>query len=161
VFSAIHSTAERNMSALPAEPAAVVAFVDGQAKVKSPATVRRYIATIAHRAAALMDPTKAEMVRLAVKRLVRTKGSRQRQAAPLGELAAERILATQPKTLVGLRNVALMLVMRDLLARRSEAAALTVDDNSCSTTLTARVRVRAWCKRSTLLRKPVFQRLQL
>jgi hypothetical protein len=76
------------MSALPAEPAAVVAFVDGQAKVKSPATVRRYIATIAHRAAALMDPTKAEMVRLAVNRLVRTKGSRQRQAAPLGELAA-------------------------------------------------------------------------
>jgi hypothetical protein len=110
--------------------AAIAAFVDGQAEVKSPATVRRYVATIAHmhRAAALVDPTKAEIVRLAVKRLVRTKGSRQRQAAPLGELAAERILATQPKTLAGLRNVALMLLMRDLLARRSEAAALTVED---------------------------------
>jgi site-specific recombinase XerD len=120
--------AERNISALPAEPTAVVAFVDAQAVL--PATVRRYIATIAHmhRAAALADPTKAEIVRLAVKRLVRSKGSRQRQAAPLGELAAERILATQPKTLAGLRNVALMLVMRDLLARRSEAAALTVED---------------------------------
>src|SRR4029077_20143490 len=57
------------------------------------------------------------------------KGLRQRQAAPLGELvAAERILATQPKTVAGLRNVALMLVMWDLLARRSEAAALTVED---------------------------------
>jgi hypothetical protein len=89
------------MSALPAEPGAVVAFVDGQGEVKSPAAVRRYVATIAHmhRAAALVDPTRAEIVRLAVKRLVRTKGSRQRQAAPLGELAAERILATQTKTL--------------------------------------------------------------
>jgi hypothetical protein len=118
--------AERNVSALPAEPTTVVAFVDGQGEIKSPATVRRYVATIAHmhRAAELTDPTKAEVVRLAVKRLTRAKGSRQRQAAPLGELAAERILATQSKTLSGLRNVALMLVMRDLLARRSEAAAL-------------------------------------
>jgi site-specific recombinase XerD len=122
--------AERNISALPAEPTAVVAFVDAQAVLKSPATVRRYIATIAHmhRAAELADPTKAEAVRLAIIRLVRAKGSRQRQAAPLGELAVERILATQPKTLSGLRNVALMLVMRDLLARRSEAAALRIED---------------------------------
>jgi hypothetical protein len=118
--------AERNISALPAEPTAVVAFVE----LKSPATVRRYIATIAHmhRAATLADPTKAEIVRLAVKRLVRSKGSRQRQAAPLGELAVERILATQPKTVAGFRNVALVLVMRDLLARRSEAAVLKVED---------------------------------
>jgi hypothetical protein len=77
----------------------VVAFVDTQAELKSPATVRRYIATIAHmhRAAALADPTKAEIVRLAVKRLVRAKGSRQRQAAPLGELAAERSSPRNPR----------------------------------------------------------------
>src|SRR6516164_7220432 len=86
--------AERNVSALPADPAVVVAFVDAQAEIKSPATVRRYIATIAHihRAAELTDPTKAEAVRLALKRLARAKGSRQRQAAPIDELAAERIL---------------------------------------------------------------------
>src|SRR6516165_1955724 len=121
---------ERNVSVLPAEPTTLVGFVDAQAELKSPATVRRYIATIArmHRAAGLADPTKAEIVRLAVRRMVRAKGSRQRQAAPLDEIAAERILATQPKTLAGLRNVALMLVMRDLLARRSEVAALTVED---------------------------------
>src|SRR4029077_4773710 len=40
----------------------------------------------------------------------------------------ERILATQPKTVAGFRNVALVLVMRDLLARRSEAAVLKVED---------------------------------
>ena len=67
---------ERNVSVLPAEPTTVVGFVDAQAELKSPATVRRYIATIAHmhRAAGLADPTKAEIVRLAVNRLVRAKG---------------------------------------------------------------------------------------
>jgi hypothetical protein len=114
---------ERNVSVPPAESTTVVGFVDAQAELKSPATVRRYIATIAHmhRAARLADPTKVEIVRLAVKRVVRAKGSRQRQAAPLDDIAADKILVTQPKTLAGLRNVALMLVMRDLLARRSEA----------------------------------------
>ena len=70
---------ERDVSVLPAEPTTVVGFVDAQAELKSPATVRRYIATIAHmhRAAGLADPTKAEIVRLAVKRLVgpRARGS--------------------------------------------------------------------------------------
>jgi hypothetical protein len=71
--------AERNVSPLPAEPAVVVAFVDGQAEIKSPATVRRYLVTIAHmhRAAELTDPTNAEIVHLAFKRLARAKGSRQ------------------------------------------------------------------------------------
>ena len=98
---------ERNVSVLPAEPTTVVEFVDAQAELKSPATVRRYIATVAHmhRAAGLADPTKAEIVRLAVNRLVRGKGSRQRQAAPLDEIAADRILLTQPKTLAGLRTL--------------------------------------------------------
>jgi hypothetical protein len=91
--------AKRNISPLPAEPTAVVAFVDAHAEIKSPATVRRYIATIAqmHRAAELTDPTKAEAVRLAVKRLTRAKGSRQRQAAPLGELAAGRLPCRGPR----------------------------------------------------------------
>jgi hypothetical protein len=67
---------ERNVSVLPAEATTVVGFVDAQAELKSPVTVRRYIATVAHmhRAAGLADPTKAEIVRLAVNRLVRAKG---------------------------------------------------------------------------------------
>jgi hypothetical protein len=46
---------ELNVSVLPAEPTTVVGFFDAQAELKSPATVRRYIATIAymHRAAGL------------------------------------------------------------------------------------------------------------
>jgi site-specific recombinase XerD len=111
---------------------------------------------------------------LAVKRLVRAKGSRQRQAAPLGELAAERIL----------RNVALMLVMRDLLVRRSEAAALTVEDltfaeDGSATALIARSKtdqegagavrwlsprttaaLRAWLDGAEVVAGPVFRAIR-
>jgi integrase len=69
---------------------------------------------------------KAEVVRLALKRMSRVLGSRQHQAAPLGEIEVARILATSGKDLPALRDVALVLTMRDLLARRSEAVALDV-----------------------------------
>jgi site-specific recombinase XerD len=50
------------------------------------------------------------------------------QAAPLGELEVVRILATAGADLPALRDVALVLTMRDMLARRSEAVALEAAD---------------------------------
>ncbi|WP_157986011.1 tyrosine-type recombinase/integrase, partial [Teichococcus vastitatis] len=99
-------------------------------QAKRPATIRQMVWGIAtlHRAAGLADPTKAEPVRLALKRMARTLGVRQRQAAPLGELEVQRVLATVGKRLADMRNIALLLVMRDLLARRSEVVALQVED---------------------------------
>ena len=46
--------------------------------------MRRYVASIAHlhRAAELQDPTKSETVKLALRRMARAKGTRQRQAVP-------------------------------------------------------------------------------
>jgi hypothetical protein len=53
---------------LPARSADVAAFVDAHAVDRAPATVRRYVASVAalHRAAGIADPTKAEEVRLAL-----------------------------------------------------------------------------------------------
>ena len=76
-------------------------------------------------------PAEAEVVRLALKRATRQLGTRQRQAAPLGEAEVAAILATTRGTsgrLADLRDVALVLVMRDLLARRGEVVALTLAD---------------------------------
>ncbi|WP_424138856.1 tyrosine-type recombinase/integrase [Roseomonas chloroacetimidivorans] len=81
-----------------------------------------------HRAAGVENPTKAEVVRLALKRMARAAGTRQRQAAPLVDddvRLAIRAAGPSPSRAT-LRNLALMLVMRDLLARRSEAVALDV-----------------------------------
>jgi integrase len=118
--------------ALPADPAAVAAYVDHLAAAeprRSAATIRQAVWAISslHRAASLPDPTKAEVVRLALKRMAKA-GTRQRQAAPIGGRELERILATAGTTFPALRNVALALVMSDMLARRSEAVALQLED---------------------------------
>ena len=128
---------------LPARPADVAAFIDAHAVVRAPATVRRYVASIAalHRAAGIESPTKAEDVRLALTAASRAwanarqaagQGTRQRQATGLTERAVQHILASYGATgavrLIDRRDVALLLVARDLLARRSEVVALRVED---------------------------------
>jgi integrase len=122
--------AARSLTALPAAPATVAAFVDERGAERAPATVRRYVASIAtlHRAAELPDPTKAPAARFALKRLARAKGTRARQAAPLDQLAVERIIARTGDAPIDRRDVALLLVARDLLGRRSEVCALRVGD---------------------------------
>lgn len=115
---------------LPAPPETVAAYVTACAEQFAVATVRRYLATIAavHRAAGLADPTKDETVRLAVKRMARAKGSRQKQAVGLtweDLRVALRHLDDSPRDL---RDRALVLTGYDLLARRSELAALNRED---------------------------------
>jgi integrase len=111
---------------------------------RKPATVRRYVASLAHlhRAAGLDDPTKASAVKLALKRPGRQHGARQVQAAPLGELAVERVLATIGDSLIDQRDLALLLVARDMLARRSEVVALQAADVQFGDDGTATVLVR-------------------
>jgi hypothetical protein len=85
--------AVRGLAPVPAAAGTVAAFVDDRGAERAPATVRRYVASIAtlHRAAEAPDPTKHSGVRFALKRLARAKGTRARQAAPLDQLAVERI----------------------------------------------------------------------
>ncbi|MFT8246596.1 tyrosine-type recombinase/integrase [Roseomonas sp. BN140053] len=122
---------DRERCALPAEPEVVADYVDTLAlKGVKAATIRQAVwaITVTHRMARYPDPAKGEEVRLALKRMARQLGTRQRQAAPLGGRELERILATAGRTLPALRNVALVLTMSDLLARRSEAVALAMED---------------------------------
>ncbi|MCU0622678.1 MAG: tyrosine-type recombinase/integrase [Gemmatimonadaceae bacterium] len=129
--------------ALPATPTAVAAFLDALATERAPATLRRYLASIAalHRAARLPDPTKDEDVRLARAGAARTwaaarrtagQSTRPRQAPGLTADAMAAILATYgptgPTTAIDQRDVVLVLVARDLLARREELVALELAD---------------------------------
>ena len=56
---------------MPASPDTVAAFVDTMAASKAPATVRRYVSSIAtfHPAAAVANPCEAQAVKLALKRM--------------------------------------------------------------------------------------------
>ena len=65
--------AAHGLQGLPALPETVARFIDAQAAVRAPATVRRYVSSIAclHRAAEQADPTKTKDAKLALKRMVR------------------------------------------------------------------------------------------
>ncbi len=130
---------------LPAAPETVCKFVDDMAQTKKPATVRRYLAAISklHAAAGIPSPTGEEIVRLAIKRMNRKKGTRQAQATALGWEAARRMIAACRYTegspwweslkaarTIDLRDIALLLVAYDTLARRSEIVAIDVEDVS-------------------------------
>ena len=138
--------AERGHVPLPASPETVATFIDSMAETKKPATVRRYCASIAHlhRAAGLNDPTKATPVKLALKRMGRAHNTRQDQAAPITERVVERLLAVtkDDTSLITCRDLALVMVARDMLARRSEVVALTISDITWNDDGSATVLVR-------------------
>ena len=77
--------AEHGLQALPASAKTLATFVEAMAKGRAPATVRRYIASIAtvHRAAGAKETTSHEPVRRALARMHQDKGRRQRQAEGL------------------------------------------------------------------------------
>ena len=117
--------------ALPATPDTLTTFVDAMAGAKAPATIRRYVSSIAtfHRAAQLPNPAETIQVTLALKRMHRAKGRSQLQAAPLTRNLVERMLlraaGADPRAL---RNRALLGVAYDTLYRRSELVRLARAD---------------------------------
>lgn len=115
---------------LPAMPGTVAVFVDSMGDVKAPATIRRYVSSIAtfHRAARLPNPCQDEVVRLALKRLHRARGRAQTQAAPLTRDLVDRMLAAAGSVVRDSRNRALLAVAYDSLCRRSELVAVQLAD---------------------------------
>jgi site-specific recombinase XerD len=122
---------EHGLDVLPAAASTVATFLRAEAAAgKAVATIRRRAATIArmHAAAGLPNPCSDELVRLALKGIARHQGTDQRQAAGLTDRDAAAIRGRMGDTLRDARDLALMLVGRDLLARASELVALRVED---------------------------------
>ena len=117
-------------TAVPASAETIAAFVDAMAKLKAPATVRRYVASIAaaHRAMGCGKTARSEPVRRALQRMHRRKGRRQAQAQGLTGPLRERLLGTPGDGLIDARNRALLAVAYDTLLRRAELVALQIAD---------------------------------
>ena len=122
--------AEQGLQALPASAKTLATFVEAMAKGRAPATVRRYMASIAaaHRAAGAKETTSHEPVRRALARMHQDKGRRQRQAEGLTWTLRNRLLGATDDDLVGARNRALLALAYDTMLRRSEIVALEVSD---------------------------------
>ena len=121
---------QRGLDALPATAITIATFVDAMAADRAPATVRRYVASIAiaHRTVGREQTLKSSLVKLALKRMHRRKGRRQQQVHGLTWPLRKRMLAAPGDRLIDVRNRALLAVAYDALLRRSELSALEVAD---------------------------------
>jgi integrase len=116
---------------LPADPKTIRAFIDDRVKAgKKPATIKRYVSTIArvHIAAGLLNPCSSEAVRLGLKKMGRETSARQDQAHPLGWKDIKEFIDSAGEGLRADRERAMLCVAYETLARRGELVALEVRD---------------------------------
>ena len=134
----------KRIKPLPCGAADVAAFLDEQSKTKAAATVRRYAVSVGkiHRLLNFDDPTKFEVVRLALRRAHRAAVAPQRQSLGLTRGDVNAIVAMRHRSLRHLRDAAMISVGFDGLMRRSEIVALRVSDVECNDREAARIVVR-------------------
>ena len=122
--------AERGVTPLPARVATVVAYIEAMARDRAPATVRRYVASIAtvHKAAGEHSPLEHVTVRRALTRMYRQRGWRQTQVEGLTWALRRRLVEATGNRLIDVRNRAILAVAYDAMLRRSELVALHVVD---------------------------------
>ena len=121
----------RGESYLPADPKTIRAFIDDRVKAgKKPATIKRYVATIArvHIAAGLLNPCSSEAVRLGLKKMGRETSARQDQAHPLGWKDIKEFIESAGEGLRADRERAILCVAYETLVRRGELVALEIRD---------------------------------
>jgi site-specific recombinase XerD len=120
----------RHLSVLPATPETIAAFVLYCKEAgKKPATVRRYLSTIArfHRAAQLFNPCASEAVQMEVKGMTNEVSVRQRQARGVGMAEIQAFLNSPGENLPTLRERAMLCVAYDAMTRRSELIGIDVE----------------------------------
>ena len=122
--------AERGLAPLPARAATVVAYIEAMASGRAPATVRRYVSSVAavHKAAGEHSPLEYIPVRRALTRMHRRKGWRQTQVQGLTWALRRRLVEAAGDRLIDVRNRAILAVAYDAMLRRSELVALHVVD---------------------------------
>jgi site-specific recombinase XerD len=120
----------KGVSALPASPETVAAYLAAEAQTAKPSTIGRRVAAIryAHKLAGLEAPTDAEGVKATVRGIRRTFGSARNKKAPAVAGKMQIMVALAPEGLAGMRDRALLLVGFAGAFRRSELVALDVED---------------------------------
>lgn len=136
--------ASHSIKPWPASEEVIVDFVTFEGARCLPATVRRRLASIGkiHRLMKFKDPTKSEEVRLAYRRVLRAWGRPASQAEGLTWDDLTRIIETEPDTLTGARNRAMLALGYEMLSRRSEVVALRDNDIEGRPNGTLKVTVR-------------------
>jgi site-specific recombinase XerD len=122
---------ERNAQALPAQAQLVAEYIQKlTGSGRSSASIRRAIAGIAtiHKLNRLTDPTKDPDVILEMRRMHRKLGRASHQAQAITINILNKLLDATEDSIGGARDRALLLVAYDTLCRRSELAAMQIED---------------------------------
>ena len=121
---------ERGLSPLPARAATVVAYIEAMENDRAPATMHRYVSSIAtvHKAAGERSPLEHVTVQQALRRMSRMKGCRQTQVQGLTWALRRRLMEAAGSRVIDVRNRAMLAVAYDAMLRRSELVALQVVD---------------------------------
>jgi site-specific recombinase XerD len=133
----------KGVSALPASPETVAAYIAAEAQTAKPSTIGRRVAAIryAHKLAGIETPTDAEGVKATMRGIRRTFGGARNKKAPAVAAKMLGMVATAPEGLAGLRDRALLLLGFAGAFRRSELVALDVVDlEETETGLLVRIR---------------------
>jgi len=115
---------------LPASSATVAAFIDALTEHRKPATIVRKMSALSviHKDHDLDDPTKAREVAVALKRMYRRRGRRQKQARAINLDLRNSMIQHALGNLLGLRDRALLSVAYDIGCRRAELVSILVED---------------------------------
>ena len=129
---------------LPAVPSTIASFIAQQAEYCSAATLKRRLAAIRkiHRLLRLENPVTDEEVVIAMRRALRAKHARPRQAHGLTKSLRDELIESCPKTLAGKRDRALIALGYDTLCRRSELVGLLAEDLRFTSTGAAQILIR-------------------
>jgi integrase len=121
----------RNACPLPAAPEVVAGFLAAQAQAgKAVATIGRRVSAIAyaHRLPGYETPTSHQLVKETMHGIRNTLGAKPNRKAPLLAESVKSVANAAPDSVRGVRDKALMCLGFAMAARRSELAALTVED---------------------------------
>lgn len=132
ILSFVNWCEQRGHRPLPAKERVLSSYVENEAKRCSGATIKRRLAAIGkiHQLLKLKNPVAAEEVKLALRRSLRKKSARPRQALGMTRELRDQLIAACDNSLAGKRNRAILAVGYDTLARRSEIVCLCVEDIS-------------------------------
>ena len=121
---------KRNLVPFPISSKALCAYIEYLQQNAAYSSIRRRISSLRrlNRMLGFEDQTRTEEVYLAIRRLKRAKCLEQKQAVGINHDILVKMIATQPNTLAGTRNRALLSLGYDFLARRSELVAIRQDD---------------------------------
>mgnify|MGYP000346278111 CR=1 FL=1 len=118
-------------NAVPALPETVIGFIKYEANNgRKHSTIQRRLATISqmHRAGEVANPTDSPRVKMALRGLAKKLGTDQKQAVGINEKHTYMIEAKLGDSLKDKRDLAILLVSWNLLARASELVTLKLSD---------------------------------